>query len=53
MTKILRITEEKPKDKPKSTLAEKVGNITGGIQISKSTLDILSKIGIYSANYFP
>ena len=53
MTKILRITEEKPKDKPKSTLAEKVENITGGIKISKPTLDILSKIGIYSANYFP
>ena len=56
MGKIIKIatnTENKKEDKPKGTLTEKVGNITGGIEISKSTVDILSKIGIYSANYFP
>src|SRR3990167_6313052 len=58
MVKLIKIAneEDNSKDKEKkskSASTDKTGNITGKISISKPTLDILSKIGIYSANYFP
>ena len=43
----------KSKEESKNTLTEKVKDKIGKIQISKSTGDLLSKIGIYSVNYFP
>ena len=51
MTKIIKIPNEEEKSKDK--LTPKVENAFEKIKISKPTLDILSKIGVYSINYFP
>ena len=46
------MTDKKQENNPRITLTDKLESITGKIKISKSTGDILSKIGIYSVNYF-